>query len=151
MFTLDAITPVKKKRKRVGRGGSRGGTSGKGHKGQRARSGGGVRPGFEGGQMPLYRRLPKRGFTNARFKEDVRTINVGQLDQLFEDGAEITKQVLVEKKHVKSKKNRPFTLKVLGNGTVSKKFTITVDKISSGAKEAIEKAGGHVTVVTKDQ
>ena len=83
MLTLEKLNPVTKKRKRVGRGGSRGGTAGRGHKGQKARSGGEVHPRFEGGQMPLYRRLPKRGFTNAPFKEVVETVNVSQLNAAF--------------------------------------------------------------------
>ncbi len=86
MAQLNNLVSSGKKRKRVGRGGSRGGTSGKGHKGQKARSGGTVRAGFEGGQMPLYRRLPKRGFTNARFKPELIIVNLDRLDKAFNDG-----------------------------------------------------------------
>jgi large subunit ribosomal protein L15 len=151
MLRLDSITSVKKKRKRVGRGGSRGGTSGKGHKGQKARSGGYVRPGFEGGQMPLYRRLPKRGFNNTEFQIGVETVNIGLLEQMFNDGAQVTKEVLIEKKFIKPRKSSPFMLKILGNGTLTKKLTVITDKISAGAKQAIEQAGGQVTLVTKDK
>ena len=150
MFRLDEIAPVTKKRKRVGRGGSRGGTSGKGHKGQKARSGGYVRPGFEGGQMPLYRRLPKRGFSNIRFKEVVETVNIGNLDALFDENTKITKELLIEKKVIKPKKHIPFTLKVLGDGVISKKFTLVADRVSKSAKDAIEKAGGQVTLLIKE-
>ena len=149
MLKLNEIAPLTKKRKRVGRGGSRGGTSGKGHKGQKARSGGYVAVGFEGGQMPLYRRLPKRGFTNI-FKEVVETINIGVLDKHFENNTEITKASLIEKKLIKPRNARAFTLKVLAGGTTNKKFIIVADKISAAAKEAVEKAGGQVTILTKE-
>ena len=150
MFRLDNISPVTKKRKRVGRGGSRGGTSGKGHKGQKARSGGTVRTGFEGGQMPLFRRLPKRGFTNARFKKVVETINIGALERVFDNETEITRDVLIARKLIKPKKNVSFAVKVLGDGALSKKFTLVVDQISKSARNAIESAGGQVTLLSKD-
>ena len=142
MFTLDNLAPLAKKRKRVGRGGSRGGTSGKGHKGQKARSGGSVAPGFEGGQMPLYRRLPKRGFTNARFKQEVHIVNLTHLAPLAEAHEEISKQLLVDKGIVKVRKNSSFVLKVLGNGAIKKPVTIIADSFSASAREAIEQAGG---------
>lgn len=142
MFTLNELSPLVKKRKRVGRGGSRGGTSGKGNKGQKARSGGSIAPGFEGGQMPLYRRLPKRGFTNARFKEVVHVVNIDGLNVLAESHAEITKELLLKEGVVKARKNMPFTLKVLGDGVLKKPVTIVADSFSAAARKSIENAGG---------
>ena len=142
MLTLSNLEQIKKKRKRVGRGRSRGGTSGKGHKGQNARSGGGVRPGFEGGQMPLYRRLPKRGFSNYRFKAIVKTVNIERLNDLAGEGETISKAVLLAKGVVKAKKNQKFLLKVLGNGSVNRPVTVVADLFSESARKAIEGAGG---------
>ena len=132
------------RKKIVGRGiGSGvGKTSGKGHKGQNARSGGGVRPGFEGGQMPLYRRLPKRGFTNIFAKKYV-TVNVEVLDK-FNDGDEVTAETLLEKGVISKTLDG---VKVLGRGEVTKKVTVKVAKISESAKEKIEKAGGKAEVI----
>ena len=115
-----------KTRKRVGRGigSGLGKTSGKGHKGQNARSGGGVRPGFEGGQLPLYRRLPKRGFSNALFKTRYATINLSDLNK-FEDGAVITPELLKEMGLVKKQLDG---IKVLGNGTLEKKVIVKAHK-----------------------
>ena len=129
--------------KRLGRGvGSQlGKTSGKGHKGAKARSGGGKRPGFEGGQMPLTRRIPKRGFTNI-FGKQYAIVNVGALND-FEDGAVITNEVLIEKGLIKKTLDG---VKVLGGGELQKKLTVSVDKVTEGAKEKIEKAGGKVEV-----
>lgn len=134
----------RKVRNRVGRGtgSGNGKTSGKGHKGQNARSGGGVRPGFEGGQTPLFQRLPKRGFTNIHRKE-YAIINLDALNR-FEDGTEVTPELLVETGLV-SKLNAG--LKVLGNGSIEKKLTVRAHKFSSSAKEAIEAAGGSVEVI----
>jgi large subunit ribosomal protein L15 len=134
----------RKERNRVGRGtgSGNGKTSGKGHKGQNARSGGGVRPGFEGGQTPLFQRLPKRGFTNINRKE-YAIINLDTLNR-FEDGTEVTPELLIETGLV-SKLNAG--LKVLGNGSVEKKLTVRAHKFSSAAKEAIEAAGGSVEVI----
>jgi len=134
-----------KVRKRVGRGTSSGTgkTSGKGHKGQNARSGGGVRPGFEGGQLPLFRRLPKRGFSNAPFKTEYATINVSDLN-VFEDGALVTPEILKETGMVKKQLSG---IKVLGNGTLEKKLTVQAHKFSSTAKEQIEKLGGKAEVI----
>jgi large subunit ribosomal protein L15 len=128
----------------VGRGigSGTGKTSGKGHKGQNARSGGGVRPGFEGGQMPLYRRLPKRGFKNIFAKQYV-TINVEALDKL-EDGAEVTAELLKEKGIISKTLDG---VKILGRGEVTKKFNVKVAKLSASAKEKIEKAGGKAEVI----
>ncbi len=142
MFTLNKLSPLMKKRKRVGRGGSRGGTSGRGHKGQKARSGGGVGVGFEGGQMPLYRRLPKRGFSNVRFKEVTHIINIDGLNVLTESHEEITKELLLKKGVIKAAKGRPFTLKILGRGKLKKPVTIVADSFSAAARKSIEDAGG---------
>ena len=132
------------RKKIVGRGiGSGvGKTSGKGHKGQNARSGGGVRPGFEGGQMPLYRRLPKRGFTNIFAKKYV-SVNVEVLDK-FNDGDEVTAEALLEKGIISKTLDG---VKILGRGEVTKKVTVKVAKISESAKEKIEKAGGKAEVM----
>ena len=117
-------------------------TSGKGHKGQNARSGGGVRPGFEGGQMPLYRRLPKRGFTNIFAKKYV-SVNVEVLDK-FNDGDEVTAESLLQKGIISKTLDG---VKILGRGEVTKKLTVKVAKISESAKEKIEKAGGKAEVM----
>ncbi|TET36623.1 50S ribosomal protein L15 [Candidatus Dependentiae bacterium] len=146
MLTLDTLESTKKKRKRVGRGGSRGGTSGRGHKGQNARSGGGVRPGFEGGQMPLYRRLPKRGFTNARFKAVVKAVNLEQLNNTVLQGETISKELLLEKGIVKVKKNQKFILKILGNGSIERPVTVIANLFSGTARKAIEDAGGKALI-----
>lgn len=131
--------------KRLGRGTSsgHGKTSGKGHKGQNARSGGGVRAVFEGGQLPLYRRLPKRGFTNARFKVEYAVINMTDLNR-FDNGAVITPELLKEMGLVK---NQLSGIKVLGNGTLEKKVTIKAHKFSAKAVEQIEKLGGKAEVI----
>ncbi len=131
-----------KRRKRLGCGESSGlgKTSGRGHKGQKARSGGAIRPGFEGGQMPMHRRLPKKGFSNAAHKDYIATVNVGDLD-IFDDGAMITENALREKGLVRGANDG---VKILGDGEVTKKFTIAVANLSAGAKEKIEKAGGTI-------
>ena len=138
-----------REKKRVGRGhGSGSGkTSGRGQKGQKARSGwkGGTRPGFEGGQTPLYMRFPKRGFSNAPFKKEYAIVNVGLLNERFKEGAEITPEVLREAGLVK--KNLP--VKVLGDGELTKKFTVKAHKFSASAKEKIEAAGGSCEVIEK--
>ena len=130
--------------KRLGRGSGSGlgKTSGKGHKGQKARSGGGVRPGFEGGQMPLARRLPKRGFTNI-FAKVYATVNVSDLNA-FEDGAEITSEALKEQGVIKKIGDG---LKVLGNGKLEKKLTVKAVKFSKSAEEKIVAAGGSIEVI----
>ena len=131
-------------RNRVGRGigSGNGKTAGRGHKGQNARSGGGVRPGFEGGQNPLFRRLPKRGFTNINRKE-YAIVNLEALNR-FEDGAEVTAALLLETGIVSNEK---AGIKVLGHGTLSKKLTVKAHKFSASAKEAIENAGGTIEVI----
>lgn len=146
MFRLNELVPLTKKRKRIGRGGSRGGTSGRGTKGQKARSGGKVNIGFEGGQMPLYRRLPKRGFSNIPFQEIIRIINVGDFSKIADQ--EITKELLVAKGIIRIRSNQPFHLKVLGNGVLDRAVTVSADSFSASARKAIEQAGGKV-ITTK--
>lgn len=135
----------KKDVKRLGRGSSSGTgkTSGKGHKGQNARSGGGVRVGFEGGQLPLYRRLPKRGFSNAMFKKEYAVINVSDLN-IFDEGTTVTPELLKEMGVIKKELSG---IKVLGNGEVEKKLTVRAHVFSSVAKEKIEAAGGKAEVM----
>ena len=130
--------------KRLGCGESsgHGKTSGKGHKGQKARSGGSIRLGFEGGQMPLIRRVPKRGFNNAQFRTTYAIVNVGDLEQ-FDAGATIDEGFLREKKLIRGNHDG---LKVLANGELTKSISITANKVSAGAKEKIEKAGGSITL-----
>ena len=131
--------------KRLGRGigSGLGKTSGKGHKGQWARSGGGVRPGFEGGQMPLTRRLPKRGFTNI-FKKEYNIVNLWDLE-CFEANAVINEEVLLATGILS--KAQPYGLKVLGGGELTKPLTVQAAYVTATAKEAIEKAGGKVEVL----
>ncbi len=132
-------------RKGRGPGSGNGKTSGRGHKGQKARSGGGVRPGFEGGQMPLYRRLPKRGFNNKRFAPQYITINVSDLEKI-EGVTEVTAQVLDEQGIISVPKNNDG-IKILGRGELTKKLDVKVAKFTASAKEKIEKAGGTATEV----
>lgn len=147
---LNNLNPSKggenKSRKRVGRGISSGygKTSGRGHDGQKARSGGGVRPGFEGGQTQLFRRLPKRGFTNI-FAREYAIINVDDLNR-FEDGQEITPEVIIESGLVKASKAKAG-IKVLGNGEITKKITVKAHKFSETAVAKIEAAGGKIEVI----
>ena len=130
------------KRKGRGHGSGNGKTAGRGHKGQNARSGGGVRIGFEGGQMPIYRRLPKRGFNNI-FAKKYAEINISDLNK-FEDGAVVDAQALVEAGIIKKTLDG---VKVLGNGNVEKKVTVKAAKFTVSAKEKIEAAGGKVEVM----
>jgi len=132
------------KSKRLGRGigSGLGKTSGKGHKGQNARSGGGVRPGFEGGQMPLIRQLPKIGFTNI-FRKVYTTINVGELEVL-ENGTTVTVELLKSKNIIS--KIEPYGLKVLGNGNLTKKLNVQAAKFTDGAAKKITAAGGTIEV-----
>ena len=145
LHSLTVNEGATKNRKRVGRGpgSGTGKTSGKGHKGQNARSGGGIRPGFEGGQLPLFRRIPKRGFSNAKFKTVYAVINLSDLDK-FEDGAVITPELLKEMGLVKQQLDG---IKVLGKGKLSKKLTVKAHKFSNVAKEQIEKLGGKAEVI----
>ena len=130
--------------KRLGRGvgSGLGKTSGKGHKGAKARSGGGKRPGFEGGQMPLYRRVPKKGFTNI-FRTEYATVNVGQLE-VFDNGTVVTAAMLKEAKIIRKTLDG---VKVLGNGELTKKLTVEAAKFTASAKEKIEAAGGKAEVI----
>jgi large subunit ribosomal protein L15 len=145
---LDELKPApgaNKKRKRVGRGdgSGHGKTSGRGHKGQGARSGGNVQPGFEGGQMPLQRRLPKRGFHNP-FRIETAVVNLGQLDHL-PAGIEATPETLAEQGLVKGRNRR---VKILGEGSLSKALTVRAHGFSAKAKEKIEAAGGKAELIT---
>ena len=130
-------------RKGRGAGSGNGKTAGKGHKGQNARSGGGVRPGFEGGQLPLYRKLPKRGFNNARFAKVYAIVNVEALN-VFEDGAVVDLDALLAKKIVRKANDG---LKVLGSGELTKKLTVKASVFSATAKEKIEAVGGKTEEV----
>ena len=131
------------KRKGRGAGSGNGKTAGKGHKGQKARSGGGVRPGFEGGQMPLQRRVPKRGFHNI-FATRYANVNVADLGARFEDGAVVDAEAIVASGLVKKQLDG---IKVLGNGELTKKLTVKAAAFSASAKEKIEKAGGTAEVM----
>lgn len=148
MLTLNNLKSPKgahRNIKRIGRGqGSGQGTqAGKGHKGQKARAGGGVRTGFEGGAMPLYMRLPKRGFSNAPFKTEHAEVSLAQLEAKFDSG-EVTRESLIEKGLLKGiNKRRP--IKVLANGELTKKLTfVKISKFTKSAREAIAKAGGEI-------
>ena len=127
-------------RKGRGAGSGNGKTAGRGHKGQKARSGGGVRPGFEGGQMPLYRRLPKRGFNNRRFAPQYIEVNVSDLEK-FDNGAEVSAEILADAGIISLPKVNDG-IKILGNGDLTKKLTVKAVKFTASAKEKIEKAGG---------
>ena len=133
-----------KNKKRVGRGigSGHGKTSTRGHKGQKARSGGGIRPGFEGGQMPLQRRIPKRGFNNI-FRKEYVIINVKDLNR-FEDGTEVTPEVLLQAGLIKSLKEK---VKILGDGELDKKLVLKVNKVSQQAQEKVTAKGGKVEVI----
>ena len=143
LHDLQPTEGSKHRRRRVGRGESSGlgKTSGKGHKGQKSRSGASIRPGFEGGQMPLARRLPKKGFNNAQFKTQFAIVNVSQLEAKFADGDTVNEESLRACGLVKGIYD---AVKVLGMGDLTKKLTVDVDKLSGAAKEKIEKAGGSV-------
>ena len=135
------------KKKRVGRGpgSGLGKTAGRGHKGQKSRSGYSSRPGFEGGQMPLQRRLPKRGFTNI-FKKQWIEISLGKIESNFNSGDEVTPEILHERGLIKKAKH---DLVILGNGDISKDLKISAHRFTKAAKEKIEKAGGSATVIAK--
>ena len=153
MLTLNNLRSPKgahRNIKRIGRGqGSGQGTqAGKGHKGQKARSGGGVRTGFEGGAMPLYMRLPKKGFSNAPFKTVYAVVNLDQLDKAY-DSEEVNRETLIEKGILKGQ-NKRLPIKVLSKGSISKKLNFSgIAKFSKSAVEAIEKAGGQITQEAK--
>ena len=145
LHELSPVAGSKKDVKRIGRGhGSGWGkTSGKGHKGQKARSGGSIRPGFEGGQMPLQRRVPKRGFNNI-FRKKIVALNVNQLDSKFDNGAVVDAEAL---RNAGLVKNSFDGIKILGNGELTKSLTVKVDAFSESAKKAIEEAGGKAEVI----
>lgn len=139
-----ALGSVKEaKRKGRGAGSGNGKTAGKGHKGQNARSGGGVRPGFEGGQMPLQRRLPKRGFRNYPFRKEYQIVNIDFLN-VFDDNAVVTAEELLAKGFIE---NIETPVKILGDGILEKKLTVKANKFSESAKQKIEAAGGKVEVL----
>ena len=144
LHDLSAVPGSTKVSKRVGRGhgSGQGKTAGKGHKGQKARSGASIRPGFEGGQMPLQRRVPKRGFNNI-FAKEIVAINVGSLNA-FEDGAVVNNDALIEAGIIKKVCDG---VKVLGNGEITKKLTVQVAAFSESAKQKIEAAGGKAEVI----
>ncbi len=143
----DLNSPASKNKKPVrkgrGPGSGTGKTAGRGHKGQNSRSGGGVRPGFEGGQMPLYMRMPKRGFNNKRFANVYAEVNISDFN-LFEDGSTVNGEVLIDKGIIKKLHDG---LVVLGNGELNKKLTIQAVKFSKSASEKIEAAGGKAEVL----
>ena len=144
---LSAPQGANKKPKRVGRGSSSGlgTTAGKGNKGQQSRTGTGVPyVGFEGGQMPLYRRIAHKGFSNYPFKKEYVCINLDQLEAKFNDGETVNKESLVAKGFVSKKSSEKALVKILGNGDITKKLTVEVNKASASAKAKIEKAGGSV-------
>ena len=148
MLSLNNCERLLKKRKTIGRGGARGGTSGRGHKGQKARTSGTVGPVFEGGQMPLTRRLPKRGFNNKRFAQEWVIVNLEALELKFNGGDLVTRQALVEKGLIK--KSGSALLKILGSGTLTKKLVVHADAFSEGATKSITSQGGEVHV-TKEK
>ena len=141
-FNLHAPEGANKKKRIVGRGqgSGRGTTAGKGNKGQQSRSGGKTYLGFEGGQMPLYRRLARRGFSNHPFKKTFQVVNLGEIERRFEDGETVDPASLLAKGLAKG----PVPVKILGNGEITKKLGFKVAALSASAKEKIEKAGGSV-------
>jgi large subunit ribosomal protein L15 len=149
MHDFDLHAPAgANKRKRIlgrGQGSGRGTTAGKGNKGQKARSGGKTYAGFEGGQMPLYRRLAHRGFSNYPFRKEYQTVNLGQIEKAFEDDGTVNTAALIKKGLVK----KNSLVKILGNGDLTKKLFFKVAAVSASAKEKIEKAGGEVALPPK--
>ncbi len=142
MDQIKAPKGANRKKTIVGRGkGSKGRTAGRGHDGQNSRSGGGTRPGFEGGQMPLYRRIAHRGFSNYPFKKEYTVVNVSTLGEKYKDGELVDNDSLREKGLLKGKKG---LVKILGNGDLKVKLEVQVEKITAGAKDKIEKAGGKI-------
>ena len=145
LHELQPACGATKEVKRIGRGhgSGNGKTAGKGHKGQKALSGGSIRPGFEGGQMPLQRRMPKRGFNNI-FAAEFATVNVSELEKRFEDGAVVDAEALIASGAIKDAKDG---VKILGNGELTKKLTVKAVKFTASAQEKIEKAGGKAEVM----
>lgn len=142
MLKLSNLVKLTKDRKRVGRGGSRGGTCGRGHKGQKARSGGNIPARFEGGQMPLHRRLPKRGFNNSMFETKYQVVSLDKLENWFEEEA-ISFEMLSKRLRLQ----RGDLVKVLHTGTLTKKISIEVHACSAAAKKAIEAVGGEIKLI----
>ncbi len=144
-FSLKPPCGAHKKKRIVGRGSSsgRGSTAGRGNKGQQSRSGGKVYVGFEGGQMPLYRRIARRGFSNYLFKKEYTCFNLDLIEAHYSDGETVDRESLIRKGLLKKATG---LVKILGNGDLTKKLTVSVDKVSASAKEKIEKAGGKVAV-----
>jgi large subunit ribosomal protein L15 len=145
LHDLRPLPGARRRKKRFGCGESsgHGKTSTRGNKGQKARSGGAIRPGFEGGQMPLYRRLPKKGFNNSMFQDVIVAVNVSTLNEAFEDGAVVNEESLRAAKLLRGKFD---AIKILGDGDLKRKLTVQVNQVSASAKEKIEKAGGTVTL-----
>jgi large subunit ribosomal protein L15 len=145
MLALNTLVSSGKSRKRIGRGGDLGGTSTRGHQGQGSRSGGSVGIGFEGGQMPLLRRLPKRGFNNNRFRKAVEIVNLDQLEKFFNVNDEVSPAALIAKGIIKANAEQ---VKVLGSGTLNKSLKVHVHAVSAAAAEIIKKQGGEVVIIT---
>jgi large subunit ribosomal protein L15 len=145
LHTLAPHAGSRHRRKRLGCGESsgHGKTSGRGHKGQKARAGAAIRVGFEGGQMPLYRRIPRKGFNNTAFQKKWAIVNVGSLEKKFEAGAEVNEQTL---RAANLLKGRCDAVKILADGELSRPLRVSVDAVSASAREKIEKAGGSVTL-----
>jgi large subunit ribosomal protein L15 len=148
MLQLNKLDKLHKAKKRVGRGGDLGGTSGKGHKGQKARSGPKIHPAFEGGQMSLSRRLPKRGFTNI-FKQEVKAINLDILEYHFADNEVVNRASLIQKGIVKGQYQ--YSIKILGSGKITKKLKVEAEAFSKSAAESILKSGGEAIVIEKER
>ncbi len=144
-FNLTAPKGANKKKRIVGRGSSsgRGTTAGRGNKGQQSRSGGKVYVGFEGGQMPLFRRIARRGFSNARFRVEYSVLNLRDIEIKYSDGETVNRETLMKKGLVKK---ASLPVKILGDGSFTRKLTVVVDKVSASAKEKIEKNGGSVVL-----
>ena len=149
MDQIKAPIGANKRKTIVGRGtGSKGRTAGRGRDGQNSRSGGGTRPGFEGGQMPLYRRIAHRGFSNYPFKKEYTVVNVSTIAEKFVEGEIVSEKTLREKGLLKGKNS---LVKILGDGEIKIRLDIQVEKVTSGAKEKIEKAGGKVLDMIVDK
>ena len=148
LHEIHAIPGANKRVTRKGRGigSGNGKTAGFGSKGQKARSGGTIRPGFEGGQMPLHRRLPKKGFNNTRFQDKILIVNLSQLERVFEAGATVDENTLRAAKLVQGPCD---AVKLLGNGTLTKNLNVVVDFVSASAREKVTQAGGTVTVLSE--
>ena len=141
---LHNLPSAGKDRKRIGRGGSRGGTSGRGNKGQKGRSGANLGILFEGGQMPLTRRLPKRGFNNTMFQKEIEIVQLADIHEIFENGAVVNRESLIEVGLIRGRKGS--LVKILSSGEVNKKLTIHTDRISKSAQGQIVQAGGLVHI-----